>query len=304
MLKRIKRAIPEKYRRLIKRFMPWRYYHTCMVNNVRYGYPEAHATDEYEGLVFLHIPKTAGSRVREVIQAHVPDEQIHLIGLGFDLMYVSDRQLADHAVLMGHFGQALLKRVIRPSVHFTFLRHPVDRVISTYYYWRSLPDHPNPQSGIMLAKSMELDEFVESQEHAIKSDLDNLQMWTMFGGPEMIIRDRNEHLSDAQRLKQAKENLAAMHFVGIQDDFQTHINHFEALVGWEKSEPKITNKTEGGKRNVPDHILKKLEKRQSLDCELYEYAIELTNKHAQDIKNGKRLKLTLPKHPTPGERAA
>ena len=99
---------------------------------------------------FIHIPKTAGSTMSQIIESQYPkgtvlsfretrignDERARRVtGIGPDI-----RIVAGHL----HYGQAqLFGRECRP---FTMLRDPTERMISLYYYLAREPMHPNHEA--------------------------------------------------------------------------------------------------------------------------------------------------------------
>lgn len=110
---------------------------------------------------FLHVPKTAGSSLSaELRRLRPPYRNIHLseadyrTGLAGAAFWAQlephiDQMLADHARVgyrsaSGHLLGPQARRLVAavPGARiFTFLRNPVDRVVSDYRYQRS-PAHP------------------------------------------------------------------------------------------------------------------------------------------------------------------
>jgi len=105
-----------------------------------------------DGLVciFLHIPKTGGSTLQEIIQRQYSVGSIYnMDGSGMvalqrsvdRLLGMSERERDQIACLKGHmpFGAHRLFR--RPSVYVTMLRHPYERAVSEYYFAKNTPNH-------------------------------------------------------------------------------------------------------------------------------------------------------------------
>ena len=84
---------------------------------------------------------------------------------------LNEEQLARIRLLNGHMGYGLHRYLPRPAVYITFLREPVERVLSHYSFERTLtysPVYPYLQSG-----EMDLKEYVRYYTEA--GDMDNLQ---------------------------------------------------------------------------------------------------------------------------------
>ena len=88
------------------------------------------------GLVFLHIPKAAGTSLREVIARQYPRN----VQLTTERPIVlSEEQRRSVRVLIGHVAYDACAQVAAPVDVITMLRDPVQRIISLYYYIRRRP---------------------------------------------------------------------------------------------------------------------------------------------------------------------
>jgi hypothetical protein len=96
-------------------------------------------------LIFMHLPKTAGSSFRDALGPLYPSvERIYLYhpeGLkgaiepeGFPDVPVERR--ARLRFVAGHMRYGLHEHVPRPSRYVTIVREPVDRVVSLYHHYR------------------------------------------------------------------------------------------------------------------------------------------------------------------------
>jgi hypothetical protein len=101
-------------------------------------------------IISVHIPKTGGYTFKHLLLDQL-DDVIFLAGkplfsrylnkepMFFDLNTISNR------VVHGHFSDMQLLNIKNNDKIITWLRNPVDRVISHYYYWKSRPNvnmHP------------------------------------------------------------------------------------------------------------------------------------------------------------------
>lgn len=170
-------------------------------------------------LFFLHIPKAGGSTIHSLIERGYENRTLTLHPLSVDpkgdtparyLQAVEDRfnaikpeELARVKIIKGHFYYGLHRKLDETSKYFTFLRDPVERVISSYYFIRY-----RPHAYSEIAKTISLKDFV-AQGYFI-----NNQQTKMLYGKDW------EGRSDEELLKGAKDNLLKdFVFVGITEEF-------------------------------------------------------------------------------------
>ena len=98
-------------------------------------------------LVFLHIPKTAGTTMRRILARQYGPAAVRILDESRDPQAV--RRFADLPereglrvrAVAGHMGYGLHELVARPVRYLVFLRDPVERIVSHYYYVMRTPDH-------------------------------------------------------------------------------------------------------------------------------------------------------------------
>ena len=90
--------------------------------------------------LFLHIPKTAGTTLRHIIDDQYGQENVltyynqnsnHLLDNLEALLMVKPQYKA----LIGHYYFGVHAKFRFPATYITFLRHPVARTISQYKEW-------------------------------------------------------------------------------------------------------------------------------------------------------------------------
>ena len=86
-------------------------------------------------MIFLHIPKTAGTTLHDILDRHYPPESIYSIGAiahesmaGFKDLDEQDRNKS--GCCAGIWAYGLHEHLPGPAKYFTILRDPVARVIS------------------------------------------------------------------------------------------------------------------------------------------------------------------------------
>jgi hypothetical protein len=226
--------------------------------------------------LFIHIPKTAGVKLRHNIHMNVgyPQARICVPEEGSDLRYHSDVELQSFDLISGHFGYALRRRLEPGRRCLTLLRKPLERAISTYYYWKTLP---SPHSQI--TQLMSIEEFLVSKHPLVTEYVDNAQVWQIFSDYTLSHRHRFADLSRRELLMRAREHLASMDFVGIQEDMPGCLNKMKRRFEWQWTDDPLEriNPTPGydlGSLDL-DALRRKAGDRLALDDELYSYAAEL-----------------------------
>jgi hypothetical protein len=87
-----------------------------------------------ERILFLHIPKTAGTSLKHYLFHRYSANQCLLAPTPQTLQQAV---LGDYAFVAGHFDFDQVGRYQRPPVVLTCLRNPIDRAVPAYYYQRT-----------------------------------------------------------------------------------------------------------------------------------------------------------------------
>lgn len=106
--------------------------------------------------------------------------------------------------IYGHFFFGIHQYIKKPSTYITFLREPIEQIISLYYFIRRSPNH-----GLYsLAQRLDLESFITENNAAIQGQINNPQTRFVSG------------LISTPDLDTAKENLL-QHFsiIGITERF-------------------------------------------------------------------------------------
>jgi len=214
-------------------------------------------------LLSLHIPKTAGTSFRNILKSIYGkntvvrfDIQDHGIVRLNQEIYSSDK-LPSAKVLHGHFVfKDISEQFELPAdiKKITWLRHPVQRVASNYFYLEAcIKTLLNEEKrGINILKKM--------QRTLLEYARDELN------------RNRQSKFLEGITLDQ-------FDFVGIKEDFETDLVHAANIFGWAKIPISIhQNKTPLEKPELPEHILNEIKALNSRDIELYQEALKLRGK--------------------------
>lgn len=212
------------------------------------------STDLYS----IHIPKTAGSSFKKVLGLVYGD---HLGVLNRGQIRKKETTVEDfmenqYKVIHGHLYISDLKDYLRPnSKVITWLRHPVDRVLSNYFYTNSVE-----------RKSDSIDPNKRE-----KIDLE-----------DYINRDLRKNL--ISRYLEGI-NLEDLFFVGFQENFSSDLNLLAQKLDWSSEalidEPRINENATSRYKNLDldDEILKRIEVLNERDLEIYSRALDLKSKN-------------------------
>ncbi|MDT8318412.1 MAG: sulfotransferase domain-containing protein [bacterium] len=143
----------------------------------------------------------------------------------------------------------------RQDIKFvTWLRNPVDRVVSNYYYWKKT--------------------YKVGRSHALHSRIveENWSLEQFCFSPEM----RNVYYQYLWGFP--KENFD---FIGITEFFEEDLNYFSGkYLGGDKLQTTRVNvgESRNGKYDLDPEFRRKLELHHSLDMDLYRYAVEMREK--------------------------
>lgn len=241
-------------------------------------------------LLFLHIHKTAGTTLNRIIEREYNPFRIYTIEGGrVDWSIDHFKRLPVHRraalqVVKGHMSFGLHEHLPQPSTYITFLRDPVERCISSYYYSKGNP--LNPFYKRIARENLDLPAFLD-----IAPWNNNLQCKTIAGidrrefRPATIFRQMKmpgagtvdpalDLWSNADTLERAKENLARFFgFVGLTERFGPSLLLLKHLFGWSVSSYSSYRKS----RNRPitatldPAILAEVEERNQFDRTLYEF---------------------------------
>jgi hypothetical protein len=180
-----------------------------------------------EGLIFIHIPKTAGSTLHRIIYRHYPaDALYHTDRYPHGWRTFTQWPSADRAkirLLMGHIEIGSAVFVPRFSHYFTMLRDPIQRAISYYGHVCRVADHYC--HDLVQQQRMSLADFARS---GLDVMMDNGQTRMLAG----VLYDIPCGQLTAAVLDEAKKNLEQCLLVGLAEQFDQSLLLMGWLFGW------------------------------------------------------------------------
>ena len=248
-----------------------------------------------EVILFNHIPKTAGSTMKEVLWRAVGGERVlfatrigaHLQQLG-EIRRRLDRPLEDSYAVVAHTGVGV--EVALPERHryrpFTILRDPVQRTISEFFYARD--------DRAALPAELSLEEYLSEQllrsYNSQTAFLGGLSARHHLEG-EPLSRDRY----DAELLARAKSNLEAHDVVGLTERFDETLLLLRHAYGWPVLRTLYRPANVGAARRtaaprLTEPQLEAVRANNELDLELYDHARELFASRLEELRVDGRLR--------------
>ena len=218
--------------------------------------------------IHLHIPKTGGTTLRDIIQRQYRAEKILLIPKLEEseniLKEVSTSQINQLKLIQGHLKYGIHNHFHRRAKYFAIIRDPINRVLSTYYY--VLSQKNNPQNLSTSNNQMTIYDFVQS---GVNPFLINGQTKLISGKTGNI---DNPIIESEELFSLAKENIENdFLFLGITEMFDETILILKNMLGWHMPYYSIANRTKK-KPNydaVNPTIISFIKEHNQLDIKLY-----------------------------------
>jgi hypothetical protein len=151
-------------------------------------------------LIFFHIPKTGGTTMEGPFERNFPGKVFYCRGgptasallvrttAEIDAIFqrlTPERQREVRFVIGNHLALDVATLFDRPSKFFTIVRDPVDRAISSFYFFRYEANQPQPATWLPVyrfIKDMTLDQYLDS---GMGLDAHNQQVRMLSGCPEL-----------------------------------------------------------------------------------------------------------------------
>jgi Sulfotransferase family len=252
-------------------------------------------------LLYLHVPKTAGSSMTNVIYDQYNDstESCEEAGWFCEGVYYypgepgfvrpcwADRPYrivppsrilkalsrGDLRVVAGHFMFGLHALIHRPATYATMLRHPIERIVSLYYHLKRWPQYWDNEPWLARAglKPLEpetsLDDFI--RDYPLR-ELENDQTRRIAG------KDPEFGGCTRSLLETAKSNIER-HFslVGVTDRFEETLRVAADVLGWStqhQAGQQLVNEFRQPTSLIAPKTRETILERNALDLELYTFA--------------------------------
>lgn len=219
-------------------------------------------------LLVCHVPKTAGTALKELVRQHAPDtcfaydRQLSLVDPDLDFI-TGFRRCPPPSVVMGHFSFGAHRFLRVPPRYAIVLREPVARVVSLYRYQRSLPDSP-------FAGHFNGDASLRGFVGSGITEMTNNHMCRIVAG---VAPDVGKVIEGSWLLDCALHNLERFFgLVGLHERIDAFTASLCRTMQWPDSPLTRHNVTDGEYPAMDDATMDLLLERNALDIALYDHA--------------------------------
>ena len=256
----------------------------------------------YRNLIFLHIPKAAGTTLHSILESHYPAANTcslfdpDIPAKEFAAWPLEKREPI--RLLKGHVAFGLHESLVGETTYITVLRDPIERVKSHYYYAKRYPTHYLHKE--ITERNMSLKDYATAR---LSDELDNGQVRMLAG----IVSEKELALGEcsARLLQQAQRNIER-HFsvTGLAERFDESLALMALRLGWDWTPSYESLNVAPEKGQVDAATREAIERANPFDCELYAWAKrrfeELLSQHQDEVALGvRRIRGEAPRNQAP-----
>jgi sulfotransferase famil protein len=266
-----------------------------------------------ELVVYVHIQKTAGTTLAKVFESNYGRRAINLrppllVDAGRASVlecinrHVLERGDRNSACLYGHlayYGVHWLLGGATKPLYLTFLRDPVERVISLYYFLKSSPElywsGEINENGWSLADWFQKSQLAGGRFDGQTAHLNwgyavvwgyHFRATAVRGGGDVTRHASPSHVHvGEEHLEAAKELLSRFWYVGLTETFDEDLDFLYGRLGFRKvPAQKVFNATRR-KEPVSAAVREMIAERNRFDLALYDHARSLRRRFIEDPVN-------------------
>lgn len=235
-------------------------------------------------LTFLHIPKTGGTTLREIVKRQYKTEQYQRVYPSFKVQTriatLTQRLPSDDIrCVMGHFPFGIHRELDYPCQYLTMLRDPISHFLSDYNYASEVSK--NRLHGFVMDDANTLDDYITYRFEEKRWDNQQTRYISGYHGIYEYASDDPETLPTLaplpdEALAIAKANID-QHFVvvGTTERFDETLLLFQAILGWQNcyyQRENVTRTRTITRADLSDDQRERIAYHTRMDQALYAYA--------------------------------
>lgn len=221
-------------------------------------------------LLFCHIPKCAGTSLREIVQSEYRRGQaLYLYGgevklTGPDKKFLEEFQRIRRRVqiVYGHFSFGVHRALGVPPLYATIVREPISRVVSLYHH---IVRDPTSPFFAAVSAGLPLKDFVGGRFSAMT----NNHMTRIVAG---VAPEAGTVRNDIEMLEQAKENIEEYFCaVGTTEAMDRVVRKLGELFAWRDHATPRLNVAPLSSHELDKETLDVIVEHNQLDLDLYQW---------------------------------
>lgn len=230
-------------------------------------------------LLFLHIPRTAGTTLNRVVRLKVDSKREILVSAfrpsrSWQQFVAHARSLPPERLsriryFRGHFSFGIHEHLPKPARYITMLRDPVDRVLSSYFFFIKRLGSDDVTIEDFVRKGREGDQRL----HIGWTDNVQVRMLAAHDGEPVRVPIGS---CTTDMLELAKERIASDRFLltGLTERFDESILLLKNMLGWRNAYYVPFNIANAPPllRDLPDGARDMIQSYNGLDRKLYDFA--------------------------------
>ena len=222
-------------------------------------------------VIFVHVGRTGGTTLARIAERQYRRrETFSFASRGTDdglepFRRLPAEQRKRFRLIKGHMPFGVHEFVPGPSTYITLFRHPVDRVISYYYYAVSRPSHRLHRE--ITGRGITFEQFMAAE---MTVEVDNWQTRSLSGRTSVPYGRCGRDMLDL-----ARQNLDTyFSVVGLTDRFDETLVLLGQTLGWRRLLYATENalRARPSRIELPEHVLAVVAAQNAFDLALYSYA--------------------------------
>lgn len=227
--------------------------------------------------IIMHLAHTGGTTMQQIIERQYRHEDIYYIYTKYDdpvnrLMHMTEPERSRYALVIGHLRYGLHRWIPGQSTYITWVRNPIERILSSYYYNTRKPNLKNHRA--YSDGRITWERHLRQHWHSIA------QIAPIIGGDDNVLLARV--MEDVNLPENAVEQ-AITHLerdfllVGLTEQYDEMLLLMRQHLGWQQPIFYVRQNVGMNRPQFADlapEDKKRIEKAAELEFPLYQYACQ------------------------------